>query len=70
MDYVFWGQIAFILLAALGWLIFWMFVNYWKEKEITPWVVTSVYVFPYFLLGFFIFFILALVVQYGGNVIH
>lgn len=65
MDYLFWGQIAFLLLATLAWFVFWMFAGYWKQKTLSEIVVPAVYLFPYFVVAFILFFLLALFLQYG-----
>lgn len=64
MDYLFWGQIFFISLASLVWFIFWMFATYWKKKAISEIIVPSLYLFPYFVAAFIIFFALALYLRY------
>jgi len=64
MDYLFWGQIFFIVLLSLTWFVFYMFASYWKQKAISEIVVPSIYIFPYFLIAFFIFFALAIYLLY------
>lgn len=67
MDYLFWGQIGFILLVAVGGFIFWTLVRYWRKKLISEIIVPAIYIFPFFLLAFFAFFLIAVFLQYNAN---
>lgn len=65
MSYFFWLSIGLLVATLIYYLIFAGFIWYWHEKKITVLVVPLLFTFEFFLFGFLIISLIAVVIQYA-----
>ncbi len=65
MSYFFWLSIALLVATLIYYLIFAGFIWYWHEKWTSVVMVPLLFTFEFFLFGFLIICLIAIVIQYG-----
>jgi hypothetical protein len=70
IDYLFWGTIILFAATAIFYIVFFSLIYYWKQNNITPIVVPTIFTFDFFLIGFLIFSIIFLILKYAPEVLR
>jgi len=64
------GLIVLFIVAAIFYIVFFSFIFYWHLKKITFVVVPMIFAFEFFLIGFLIVSIVAIIIQYVPDLIR